>query len=371
MTPGGKNSICKEKPLLLVSALDWGLGHTTRSIPIIHELIKLGCEIVIACNSIQKKIYSAEFPDVRYEVLEGYDVVYAREKWFGSLKIAFQSGKILTRIKRENRWLNTFVKKNSVSALISDNRYGLFHPEIHTVFITHQLSVRTGLGTLVDKFLRQFLYSYVNRFSECWVPDFSQDSDLAGQLSHPKTTLTIPVHYIGALSRFEICAEQPEFLYDVAIILSGPEPQRTILEKMILEQLQSIQQRVAIVRGLPANQTALKTATATVYNHLDAEQLNRLVCQSKMVVCRSGYTTVMDMVKLKKKMIVIPTPGQAEQEYLGKYLSGKQLAVNISQHQFILSNALEAANKFPFKQISVDMNAYKPVLRDFVKRINS
>lgn len=371
MATGGKNSFCKEKPLLVVAALDWGLGHTTRSIPLIHELLALGCEIVIACNSIQKKIYSAEFPSLRYEELQGYDVSYHRKKWRTRLKIAFQSGKILTRINQENAWLDAFVKENSVCALISDNRYGLFHPGIHTVFITHQLSIRTGFGKLVDKISQAFLYKYINRFSECWVPDFNQNSKLAGSLSHPENAPSVPVHYIGALSRFEVCDQGTEFLYDLLILLSGPEPQRTILEKILLQQLQSARIKIALVRGLPASESVVPNANATVYNHLDAQGLNKLICQSKLVICRSGYTTVMDMVKLKKKMIVIPTPGQTEQEYLGHYLSEKHLALNISQHQFKLSKALEAADKFPFQQIAGDMNAYRIVLKDFVSRISS
>lgn len=110
---------------------------------------------------------------------------------------------------------------------------------------------------------------------------------------------------------------------------------------------------------------------AIVYNYLDSENLNKLVCESKLVICRSGYSSVMDMVKLKKKMIVIPTPGQPEQEYLGKHLSQKQLAISILQNQFNLKDALEAAETFPYQHITSEMNAYKSVLRDFVNRISS
>lgn len=371
MTSGGKNNNCKEKPLLLVSALDWGLGHTARTIPLIRELLHLNCQIVIACNSIQKKILQAEFPTLRYEELEGYGLSYSRGKWATRLKIGLQVSKILTRIKVESRWLRGFLKENDVCALISDNRYGLSHPGLHSVFITHQLAVRTGVGRIFDMISQKILYKYINRFSECWVPDFPKNINLGGSLSHPHRFPSVPVHYLGALSRFEVCENQHDFSFDIVVILSGPEPQRTILENIMLKQLNQLELRIAFVRGLPDSVNALPNVKATVYNHLDSDKLNKLVCSSKLVVCRSGYSTIMDMIKLNKRMIMIPTPGQPEQEYLGEYLSREKLALQVSQHHFDVKSAIEAAEKFPYRYINDDMNGYKSVLKNFVSKISS
>lgn len=371
MTPEGKKNICKEKPLLLVSCLDWGLGHTTRCIPLIRELIHLDCRIIIACNSIQKNILQPEFPDVRFEMLRGYDLQYSRGKWSTRLKIAVQLGKILTRINDERRWLDDFLTKNNVSGLIADNRYGLFSARVPCVFITHQLAVKTGFGRVFDKISQQILYKYINRFSECWVPDVEQKLNFAGELSQPCKKIAIPLRYLGAISRFETCGISSNFLHDVVILLSGPEPQRTILENIMLKQLPASDLKVVLVRGLPGNTSELKYEGITVYNHPDAAQLNKIVCESKFVICRSGYSTIMDMMKLQKKMVVIPTPGQAEQEYLAKHLSTNKLAVSTEQHRFQLQPAIDAAEKFPYRFISDDMNAYKPVLKNFVARISS
>ncbi|MBL7697056.1 MAG: glycosyl transferase family 28 [Chitinophagaceae bacterium] len=277
----------------------------------------------------------------------------------------------MTRIKAENRWLKLFLEENNVCALISDNRYGLSHPGVYSIFITHQLGIKTGIGRLFDKICQSILYKYINRFSECWVPDFSNSISLAGELSHPQKFPSTAVHYVGALSRFESCDQQNDFLYDVVIILSGPEPQRTILEKMILEQLPALQMKTAFVRGLPNETGEITSVNGEFYNHLDTGKLNRLLCASRMIICRSGYSTVMDMIKLRKKMIVIPTPGQPEQEYLGKYLCAQQLAINIPQHQFELKRALDAAEKFAYRHINYDMNSYKDVVRNFVAKISS
>jgi len=362
---------CKEKPLLLFSSLDWGLGHTTRSVPLIKELINSGCNLIVACNSSQKQLMQGEVPGLRYVELKGYDLKYASGPWSTRFKILAQIVKILTRIKSENAWLSAFIKENKVDAVISDNRYGLYHPGIYSVFITHQLQIHSGYGSLADKISKKILYRYINRFSVCWVPDFKLHPGLAGILSHPEILPTIPVHYLGAVSRFEKCIQLPAKKYDLLIIISGPEPQRTILEKIILEQSEGTSKKIALVRGLLGEQNVLKNDRITIFNHLKSHELNQLICESGIIICRSGYTSIMDMVKLKKKMIVIPTPGQPEQEYLANYLSQNHFALMISQNEFSLIKSLELAQNFTFTHPDTDMNEYKEVIKEFVEKISS
>jgi uncharacterized protein (TIGR00661 family) len=366
-----KFSNCKVKPLILFSCLDWGLGHTTRSVPLIREFLESGCNLIVACNSIQKTILEKEFPEITYVNLPGYDVSYSAGSIRTCLKIIIQGYKILTKIKQENAWLKAFLKENKPTAVISDNRYGLYHPDIPCIFITHQLYVRSGFGAFMDRLVQQSLYRFINRFTACWVPDYQLNNGLAGILSHPEISPLIPVTYLGAISRFHKCDTISSKTYDVLVIISGPEPQRSIFEKKVLEQCASTNKKIAIVRGLPGDTNILNNNNSTIFNHLDATELNKLICESELIICRSGYTSIMDMVKLKKKMVVVPTPGQPEQEYLADYLSKNHLASSITQKNFTISQAFYLAAQFPYRYIDADMNEYKLVIQDFLQNISS
>ena len=370
MSTDWKFTNCKQKPLLLFSSLDWGLGHTTRSIPLINEFLNLGCDLIVACNSIQKKILEPEFPSIRYVQLDGYNVLYGSGNWATRVRILLQLKKILTRIKQENAWVRLFVEKNQVDALISDNRYGFYHPTIPSIIITHQLHIHSGYGSILDKLSRILIYRFINRFSFCWVLDNKKPNEVAGKLSHPRKNPSIPVKYLGPLSRFEEC-EAPEKRYDALIIISGPEPQRTILEKIMLEQSEHSNKKIALVRGLPEERPTLMHNKIAVFNHLKSVELNKLICQSDLIICRSGYTTIMDMLKLKKKMVVIPTPGQPEQEYLAKHLSQNNLAITFSQNNISLDRIFDVAANFNFSHAQLNMNEFKTVLREFVEKISS
>ena len=372
MSNGFKNADSKEKPLLLFSCLDWGLGHTTRSMPLIREFLDSGCILIVACNSTQKKILETEFPSITYVDLPGYDIQYSSSKWRTRLEIVFQIRKILTKIKTENRWLTAFLKQNPVSAIISDNRYGFYQPEKPCILITHQLSVNTSGGRVADKISRRFLYSLISRFSECWVPDFEKKPFLAGKLSHPAQFPRTHVKYIGALSRFEMLNNEQRFQNQVAIILSGPEPQRTLLEEIILTQAAQSNKTIVFVRGLPDGGSQLQTPeNVIVYNHLPLSEMNELICNSEYIVCRSGYTSIMDLTKLKKKMILIPTPGQPEQEYLASWMMQEQLAISVEQNKFSLDVAIDTAAAFAFKHVDQNMDQYKEVVRTFVSTLSS
>lgn len=372
MSTNWKSGDFKVKPLLLFSCLDWGLGHTTRSVPLIKEFLILGCDVIVACNSIQKAVLQPEFPTLKFVELEGYNIIYGETGAGTRFKILLQFRKILTKIKSENRWLNTFLTKNHIDGLISDNRYGLYHPSVPSIFITHQLQVRSGYGWLADSLSRKILHKFINRFSFCWVPDYQNGKNLAGLLSHPIVRPAIPVRYLGPLSRLVICESSTEKKFDVLIIISGPEPQRSVFEKMMLEEAASVNtKKIAMVRGLPSSTVNLKATNITAFNHLDTFQLNELICQSELIICRSGYTTIMDMMKLKKRMIVIPTPGQPEQEYLAKHLSQNRYAISFSQGEFDLQYAIQKATSFAFNHLDTGMDEYKAVLKNFVELVSS
>lgn len=358
------------KPLVLIAPLDWGLGHTTRCIPLIRELINLGCDVIIACNSTQKELLQQEFPSTGYTHLAGYEIRYGQTRWITFAKLILQSVKILMKIKQEKRWLQHFLTSQPVDALISDNRFGLYTTGIPTVFMTHQLCIKTGLGSFADLVARRWNYRRIERFTTCWVPDKAGNPSLAGELSHPARMPAVPVAYIGGLSRFESCSGSTE-AGKLLIILSGPEPQRSIFETLLLQQVKDYAGRVTIVRGLPLA-TALPAApeNCSLLNHAPAAVLHTLICPATLVISRCGYTTVMDLLKLHKKTILVPTPGQAEQEYLAHYLQAQSWAYTTPQKGFVLARALAEADAFPYEIANTaSMEAYKPVLAAFVNSL--
>jgi UDP-N-acetylglucosamine transferase subunit ALG13 len=359
----------REKPLVLLSPLDWGLGHTTRCIPLIRELVRLQCEVIIACSPTQQKLLELEFQSLTFFIAPFSPPVYGRTKTSTIIRLLFQLPKILTLIKRENRWLRQFLRSNPVDAIISDNRFGLFAPGIPCIFITHQLNIKTGLGAVLDRLARRINYRYIKKFTACWVPDYEGENSMSGKLSNGAVH-TISITRIGGLSRFENCnddtrinANDPTLL----MILSGPEPQRSILEKKLVNALKDYSGRAILVRGLPGiHELPEASAGVQVFNHLPATELNKLICGASIVVARCGYTTVMDLLKLKKKGILIPTPGQAEQEYLAKHLYKNKLVYTVTQHKFSLAKDILAAENFPSRQPDVSMEEYKLHLAKFV-----
>ena len=357
---------------VLVAPLDWGLGHATRCIPIIKELINHNCSVIVAASGAQKTIFQEEFPELPLVDLPGFRVKYGKNRAFTLARIITQIPKFLIGVKRENQWLRSFASKEGLDLVISDNRFGLSashrarhrarHPDryhdqhldrpITTIFMTHQLSIKTSLGSITDWFVQKVNYSFIRRFSLCWVPDVPGDDNLAGILSHPSKLPGIALRYIGWLSRLQPTIARP-LAFDLLILLSGPEPQRTILENTILSQLTREMGRIALVRGLPATPTTTGSydtlhapsdiSDVVVHDYLGSSQLAKVISQSKLVLARSGYSTVMDLVQLGRTAIYVPTPGQPEQEYLGDYLEKKGWGIAVRQHRLHLAEAIRKA----------------------------
>ncbi|MHA4809181.1 glycosyltransferase [Flavitalea flava] len=331
----------------------------------------------IAASGAQKALLEEEFPSLCFVELPGYKVKYGRNRLLTLLKIIFTIPKILIRIKQEKDWMKQFFIRERPDAVISDNRYGLYTPGLYSIFITHQLRIRTPLGRLADSLIQQINYRYINRFSQCWVPDHESGETLAGELSHPVRMPAIPTRYIGLLSRMEKHSLPPGPASDLLILLSGPEPQRTIFEESIIKQLPSLPGKTILVRGLPKTKEEISpkeiltesgSGEIRVFDHLPAGALNAVMLDARLVIARAGYSTIMDLIALEKKSILIPTPGQTEQEYLGDHLARRHLALCIPQSGFSISQALEAAGNFPFTKAvgRDDKNLLQKEIRAFL-----
>ena len=356
------------KPRILVAPLDWGLGHATRCIPIVRELLAQGCDVWLAGEGAQEQLLKTEFPDLPFLELPGYRIHYAKTAKGLIWKMIQQGPKLRRAILYEHQWLKKMVAQHHIDAVISDNRYGLYHSAVPCIFITHQLLIKSSAGKWTEKILQKRNYKYINRFTECWVPDIKGENNLAGELSHPQLKPAIPVHYIGLLSRFEK-KERAEKKEHLLIVLSGPEPQRSMLEEKIIKDIGHYNHTATIVRGLPGSASLIpSTGMIQFYNHLPADELNDAIQEAQYIISRSGYSTVMDIMTLQKKSILIPTPGQTEQEYLGRSLMEKRIAVCTEQKGFSLEKALTVAGKFNY-QLPVVAN--HSVLAKNIKRFLS
>lgn len=345
------------KPRVLVAPMDWGLGHATRCIPLIRHLLRQGCAVWLAGEGRIEALLRTEFPDLPFLALPGYNIEYGRSRWELLGKMALQIPKILDRIQKENEWLAEAMAEHRFDVVVSDNRYGLYHEDAYSVFMTHQLLIKAPFGSFGEGMMQRFNYDFIEQFDECWVPDVAGTPSLAGVLSHPATMPAVPTTYLGPLSRFRRPAEEVEPKH-LLVVLTGPEPQRSILEDLLLEQLKDYTGPILFVRGLPgAEEEPVEAENLTILNHLDSEAMQQAMEEAVLVISRCGYSTVMDLAALGKKSILIPTPGQTEQEYLSTHLMEQGLALCATQDEFQLQPLLQLAEVFPYSFTDFDHSA--------------
>lgn len=316
---------------ILIAPLDWGLGHTTRCIPIIRYLQSRQHHITFAGNAFQRRFIEQTFPNIETIHIEGYNITYSRTA-IGFLPALLRQGpKILKTIAREHRWLAQMQEEHQFDLIISDNRYGLYHAATPSYVLTHQLEIQTGLGGFINSLVRKAHYRMLQKFTGCWVVDNEGADNLSGALAHPRA-LPANATYIGLLSQFDdVEAQKGEAQY-ILILLSGPEPQRTILSKLLWEQALASKSKVVFVEGKEnAQPHSIVPPHIAYHKRVGSQMLRDLIEHAAMVICRSGYSTIMDLVYLHKKAIIIPTPGQTEQEYLGRHLSNRQYFFCIPQ----------------------------------------
>ena len=187
---------------ILLSVLDWGLGHATRCIPIIKTLQKHSVKVTVACTPALKKIFEKELENINYYILPGYNIRYSRYKKLFAVSLLSKFPRLIKVVYKERKWVQKICREQKFDAIISDNRFGFYHKSIPSVYITHQLYIETG-NIFLNKWAQKIHYHFINKFSECWVPDVKEKPGLAGALAHPIRLPKIPVHYLGIYSRFK------------------------------------------------------------------------------------------------------------------------------------------------------------------------
>ncbi|NND51016.1 MAG: glycosyltransferase [Flavobacteriaceae bacterium] len=339
------------KKRILIALLNWGLGHATRCMPIINTLIRKGFEPVLASDGEALRLLRKEYPAQESIELPSYHIRYPSKGKFLKWHLVLNSPKVIKAIKTEKLLINELVLAGKIDGIISDNRLGVCHTEIPSVIITHQLKVLSGQTSWLSSWIHQ---RFIKSFDQCWVPDIEDEPNLSGALGHIKS-FSVPIKYLGIISRFTPIKRQ--MLHDLIVILSGPEPQRSILEKQLLNQLESFPGKILFVQGnIDQVQTKKQIKNIQIINFMLAEELERAINESEIVLARSGYTTLMDLARLKKKAFLIPTPGQYEQEYLAKQMHKKGIAPYCNQNDFTSDQLNKVKDYSGFKSIDTSLH---------------
>ena len=338
-----------KKKTIIISPLDWGLGHAARCIPIIKHLQRKKYKIIIAGSGLSLKMLKNELPELEFETVPTKEIHYSKILP-AFLKILMQFPTFIKNIWIEKKTANYLQKKHNPNFIISDNRYGFRSNNCPSYFITHQVSpLLPSMLSVFQSCFRLLHLKLIKNFDHICIPDFESENNLSGKLSHG-FNLPQNVSYIKPLSRFSFVGKKREIARsaEILIVISGPEPQREIFFTKAIRQSQKLDKTVLILAGLPGKEINEKINKLTILNHLPTEQMKQQIIGAEYVVCRSGYSSIMDLTILKKKAALIPTPGQTEQGYLAKHLTNKKLFLSFRQ------------NEFDLRQIDFEMQSFNP-----------
>ena len=348
---------------ILITPLNWGLGHATRCMPIINELLKQNAEVIIATDGRAFHLLSKEYPELTILKLPPYDITYKSHNMMRN--IAPQLPKIIKAIVTEHKAIQKIIKGYQIDAIISDNRFGCNSSQVYSVFITHQLNIQIP-SNLVQPQVNFFNKQFIQRFDACWVPDFEIEKDsLSGNLSRNIGLKNL--EYLGALTRMKYYETSKK--HDVLIILPGPEPQRTILEEKLIEQASRLPLKTLLIKGKTEEQNkTVEIGNLTIQNFMTTTELNEAILASDVIVTRSGYSTIMDLVVLGKRAVLIPTPGQTEQEYLAKRFEEQGIYHLQEQNSIDLEHALLQVKNYSGYQLKKD-ERLKEVVEEFLNHL--
>ncbi len=361
----------KSQSTILVCPMDWGLGHATRLVPVIHKLLERNVKVIIGADNKPLEFLKGRFPQCESVRIPGYRPVYQRRGPL-VLKVLMDIPRMLFAAHKAHKLLDQIVYEMDIDAVISDNRYELWSEHVPTIFMTHQFQILTrGVLSFARPVIRKMIYSFIVKHNEVWVPDFQDEPSLSGELSHVKKLPQKMVLYIGPLSRFQILKdivpskEKPYIL----CIMSGPEPQRSILENIFVEQAGATNYKTIILSGKPGEASLKRKGNVEIRPHCSDDEMAALILASKTVISRSGYSTVMDLAALGKKAILIPTPGQPEQEYLAERFRKNGQFYSTSQKSFNLAGALQKLEYYQGLNAINDYEVLDQRLDDLIHKI--
>ena len=306
------------KQRILIVPLDWGLGHASRCMPIIKRMVEVGHDVILASNGRSKELLKRTFPNLEFTPdPPDYSITYPSEGSF-ALHLGKQIPQILKSIEEEEIWAKQICKEYKIDQIISDNRYGLHSSECTSVIITHQTSPR--FPWLIRWYSNRYFKKWNEQFDYCWIPDEKPiERSFGGALSHKNVPKN--AQYIGILSRFASQVYTATTDYSVVVLISGPEPQRSIFHEKMKRRFEGKATSVLMVCGTPENRNDNREANIREVSHMEDEVLAPFLKGAELVISRSGYSSIMDFAALGLKNVEYhATPGQTEQEYLKKWI---------------------------------------------------
>ncbi len=350
---------------VLVCPLDWGLGHAARCVPLIRALLANGHRVRIGAAGGGLRLLRQEFPDLEAFVFPGHAVRYSRSPAFFLPVLLWQLPRLLAGMLAESRRVGEILREHPYDLIISDGRYGVSSRTVPSIFITHQIFIRVpgrfpGIAW-ANRLVLAVNLRLLRRFSRVWVPDFPGADNLSGELSHQACRLE-NLEFIYPLARFGAAATITKALseadsmagknVDVLAVISGPEPQRGLFEIALRRELRGLPGTRILVRGQPpdphapvktagaAEPAAIEKGALTEFAHLPGGDLARLFSASGLIVIRSGYTTLMELAGLGTgAAVLVPTPGQSEQEYLADHMERLGAGIRMDQEALDLGRA--------------------------------
>jgi len=330
----------------LFAVCSWGLGHATRDIPLMRGILKAKHNLTIVGRGRSLELLKSELGDrCQYVSMSDYSSVYSK-KDFSVAKFLGYFPFYIDEIVKEHIKIKKLVRKEKYERIISDSRFGVYDKKIPSYFIFHQLRfISPARIKLFEMATERFNYSFFKEnFSMFLVPD-DKKNPLSGDLSHNlRYFKDNKVEYLGIIS--DLKKREVKQDIDYFISLSGPEPQRTVLEKIILKQASSLKGKVVIALGRPEDQRNRTFNHLRIFGYLGRKKQEEIMNRAKLVITRSGYTTLMELVALNKKALLIPTPGQTEQVYLADYHKKKGNFYSVSQDELNLTKDVEIASQY-------------------------
>jgi len=333
---------------VLISPLNWGLGHAMRDIPVIKTLLAHDHEVTIAATGNALAALRREFPECRFIDFPDYPVPYGSSRFFLP-RFILSLPLLLKAIAQERKTIRKICESDPYDLIISDNRLGVYSQTIPSLFISHQLHYHMPLALWPVEILATDLSALLHeKFNHIIVPDNPPGPlALAGKLSRPETDITRDrAYFTGILSstpRID-CPADIDYLF----LISGPEPQRTRLEEILLPHIGELDGNVTVLLGSPQRAAvSTETKNCTIRSYVSNDEKIQLMNRATFIICRSGYTTMMELAELhKKKGLFIPTPGQTEQEYLSWYYRKNRWFHSQSQYSLSLADDIRIAQEF-------------------------
>lgn len=356
---------------VLYGVLNWGLGHASRSTPVIQSLINNGHTPIIASSGASLELLRKNFPSQSFIELPDYDVQYQKNEQFASIGFMLKAGASFRGFNKMIDACRSTVKeavvKENITHIISDNHFGVYNPNIPSAVVCHQLHLKSSLfGKSINKVNTNFL----DEFNEIWVPDYSAGNGLSGELSS-NPDLATKTKTIGLISQIDISKDRDAV--DLCVLLSGPEPQRTYLSERIHNQISKHKaylktrfEQIHFIEG--SNHFKAKSDDfVTYYGLVNKDKVQEILGLAKYVICRSGYSTLMDLYLNDIPALIIPTPGQPEQQYLAKYNSGKNNFESQIQQKIDIRTAIENCKATGSSNADYKYNTIEKVIQNFVR----